>query len=70
MFAYFCRRCSSCKVGFILQLLLDPGSSIPVVPFYVSEGDSCPLCQTTFETWNYFVIQRSSPLGHSLGPDA
>jgi hypothetical protein len=69
VFAYFCRRCSRCNVGFVLQLLVDPGRGTPVMPFYVSEGDSCPLCHATFEPWNYFVIQRSSPFGQSLGPN-
>jgi hypothetical protein len=67
VFAYFCRRCSRCKMGFILQLLLDPGSGVPVLPFPSPEGDSCPLCHSSFQAENYFVIQRSEPLGHLAG---
>ncbi|PYU18746.1 MAG: hypothetical protein DMG30_26710 [Acidobacteria bacterium] len=69
MFAYFCRRCPCCKIGFILQLLLDPGSGLPVLPFAASADNSCPLCHTTFQPENYFVVHRSSPLGDSLGTD-
>jgi len=70
VFAYFCRRCSCCKIGFILQLLLDPGSGVPVLPFGASPGNSCPLCHAIFKAENYFVVHRSSPLGDSLGPDS
>ncbi len=67
MFAYFCRRCPHCKIGFILQLLLDPGSSTPVMPFETSQGNSCPLCHAVFQPGNYFIVQRSSPLGDWFG---
>lgn len=70
MFVYLCRRCSCCKMGFILQLLLDPGRAVSVLPFQVSDGNSCPLCHAIFQPRNYFVVQRSSPLGYSLGTDS
>jgi hypothetical protein len=69
VFAYFCRRCSRCKMGFILQLLLDPGSGVPVLPFASSASNSCPLCHASFQPDNYFVVQRSEPLGHLAGTD-
>jgi hypothetical protein len=71
VFAYFCRRCSRCKMGFILQLLLNPGSGLPVIlPFDIPAGGSCPLCREIFRPENYFVIHRSAPLGESLGTDS
>jgi hypothetical protein len=69
VFAYCCRRCPRCKMGFILQLLLDPGSGLPVFPFNVSADNCCPLCHGTFQPENYFVVRTSSPLGESLGTD-
>jgi hypothetical protein len=56
-------------MGFILQLLLDPGSALPVFPFHVSADNCCPLCHGTFQPENYFVVRTSSPLGDSLGTD-
>jgi len=67
VFAYFCRRCSRCKHGFILQLVLNPGTGEPVLPFDVPPGNTCPLCRAIFQPANYFVLQRSEPLGNTLG---
>jgi hypothetical protein len=70
VFAYFCRRCPGCKMGFILQLVLNPGTGAPVFPLDFSAGNSCPLCKAIFQPTNYFVLQRSEPLGNSLGTDS
>lgn len=56
-------------MGFVLQLLLDPGSALPVLPSNVSADNFCPLCHGIFQPENYFVVRRSSPLGDFLGTD-
>jgi hypothetical protein len=62
MFAYLCRKCSTCGSEFILEQMEDPGSGQSGSPSNPSVNNTCPSCQALFSAESYFVLQSAEPL--------
>ena len=66
MFAYLCRKCSSCSSEFILEQMEDPGSGKSESPASPFVNNICPSCRSLFSPESYFVLQSAEPLTQSV----